>query len=117
MFFACGIWCLADVSSVSSVLRRRANAPNVSYTPYSTGEFEKHTISTFVDQTRNLQNTLQTQEGAGIPDLEGLGHCIFQSMGAILFFASWSTAALEEGNNNTPLPIPSPPFLPYPLPH
>ena len=40
MFVACGIWCLADVSSVSpsseqtgefpSLLRRRANARNVS---------------------------------------------------------------------------------------
>ena len=34
MFVACGIWCLADVSSVSpsseQTLRRRANARNVS---------------------------------------------------------------------------------------
>ena len=34
----------------SRLLRRRANARNISYTPYPTGE--KHTISTFVDQTR-----------------------------------------------------------------
>ena len=33
----------------SCLLRRRANARNVSYTPYPTGE--KHTISTFDDQT------------------------------------------------------------------
>ena len=32
-----------------SLLRRRANAQNGSYTLYPTGE--KHTISTFVDQT------------------------------------------------------------------
>ena len=32
------------------LLRRRANARSVSYTPYSTGE--KHIIPTFVDQTR-----------------------------------------------------------------
>ena len=66
MFFASGIWCVADVSSVSpsseqtqtitqqsiSLLRQRANARNVSYTPNST--VEKHTISIFVDQTRFL---------------------------------------------------------------
>ena len=34
-----------------SLLRRRGNARNVSYTPYPTGE--KHTISTFVDQNSN----------------------------------------------------------------
>ena len=56
MFVACGIWCLADVSSVSpsseqtgelpSLLRRRANTRNVSLTPYPTGD--KHTISTLL---------------------------------------------------------------------
>ena len=35
-----------------SLLRRRANARNISKTPYSTGE--KHTIATFVDQTHIL---------------------------------------------------------------
>ena len=52
MFFARGIWCVADVSSVSpsSLLRRKANAQNISYTPYPTGE--KHVVPTFVDQTR-----------------------------------------------------------------
>ena len=45
MFFARGMWCVADISSVCpssektasnlrSLLRRRANAQNVSYTPY-----------------------------------------------------------------------------------
>ena len=37
MFVACGIWCLADVSSVS---------------PSSEQTQDKHTISTFVDQTQ-----------------------------------------------------------------
>ena len=73
MFVACGIWCVADVSSVTpsskqtevwsvadvsrvspssvalprtSLLRLRANARKVSYTPYPTGE--KHTISTLL---------------------------------------------------------------------
>ena len=36
----------------SCLLRRRANARNVSDTPYPTGE--KHTIATFADQTRNV---------------------------------------------------------------
>ena len=40
MFVACGIWCLADVSSVSP--------------PYPTGD--KHIISTFVDKT-HIQRT------------------------------------------------------------
>ena len=39
-----------SVLLVSSLLRRRADARNVSYTPNPTDE--KHTISTFVDQTR-----------------------------------------------------------------
>ena len=57
MFLACGVRCVADISSVSPsseqsavcLLHRRVNARNVGYTPYPTGE--KHTISTFVDQT------------------------------------------------------------------
>ena len=38
----------------SRLLRRRARARNVSYTPYSTGD--RHTISTFVDKT-HIQRT------------------------------------------------------------
>ena len=56
MFLACEVWCIVDVSSVSpsleqnkSLLRRRANARNVSYTPNFTGE--EHTISALVDQS------------------------------------------------------------------
>ena len=55
MFFACGIWCVADVSSVSPSSEQKivhthiySNARNVSYRLYPTGE--KHTLSTFVDQ-------------------------------------------------------------------
>ena len=61
MFFACAIWCEVDISSVSPsrLLQRRANGRNVSYTPYPTGE--KHTISTFVDQTR-IQLTRQSRK-------------------------------------------------------
>ena len=44
-----------------SLLRRRANARNVSYTPYPTGE--KHIISTFVDQTR-IQLTRQRRKNS-----------------------------------------------------
>ena len=40
---------LLDMVLSSRLLRRRANSQNVSYTPYPTAE--KHTISTFVDQT------------------------------------------------------------------
>ena len=63
MFFACVIWCVADVSSVSSSseLTRRANARNVGYTPNHTGE--KHTISSFVDQSR-IQFTRQFRKTA-----------------------------------------------------
>ena len=49
MFFTCEIWCIADVSSVSPsseqtlvLLRRRANAGNVGYTPNLTGEEHAH---------------------------------------------------------------------------
>ena len=41
------------------LLQQRANARNVSYTPNPTGE--KHTISTFVDQTR-IQLTRQRRK-------------------------------------------------------
>ena len=44
MFVACG----------SCLLRRKANARNVSYTPNPAGE--KHTIATFGDQTRIIVN-------------------------------------------------------------
>ena len=51
IYFVCEVWCIADVLSVSqstvdSLLRRRANAQNVSYTPNPTGE--NHTISTLL---------------------------------------------------------------------
>ena len=56
MFVACGIWCLADILSISpsseqtvlyvSLLRWRANAWNIGWTPYPTGD--KHTISTLL---------------------------------------------------------------------
>ena len=63
MFLACGIWCVADALSVSlsSEQTGSANARNVSYTPYPTGE--KHTISTFVDQTR-IQLTHQRRKNS-----------------------------------------------------
>ena len=41
---------LLRVIAIVTNIQRRANARNVSYTPYPIGE--KHTISTFVDQTR-----------------------------------------------------------------
>ena len=40
----------ADYPTILSLLQRRANARNVSYTSKPTGE--KHAISTFVDQIR-----------------------------------------------------------------
>ena len=54
-------WKLLDnvsLAQAQSLIRRRANARNISETPYPTGD--KHTISTFVDQT-HTQNLLLTR--------------------------------------------------------
>ena len=49
MFFACGVWCAADIPSVGPSSEQTAITRNVSYTSNPTGK--KHTISILVDQT------------------------------------------------------------------
>ena len=54
MFVACEIWCLADASSVSPSSEQTLETSAKHHTLYPTGD--KHTISTFVDQT-HIQRT------------------------------------------------------------
>ena len=62
MFFACGIWCLADVSSVSPSSEQSAVFSDERLTLETSAKHhipctgEKHTISTLVDQT-HIQRT------------------------------------------------------------